>query len=74
MDKLADDDLLAGEVYPFASNTLQIVVPANNPAGVRTLKDLASLDVDVVACVGGALWVSRGEDRVSVQPHVAHGQ
>ena len=50
MDKLADEDLLAGEASPFASNTLQIVVPADNPAGVRTLKDLASPDVDVVVC------------------------
>lgn len=50
MDKLATDDLVVGEPEPFASNTLQIAVPADNPADVRSLADLASPEVDVVVC------------------------
>ncbi len=35
---------------PFATNTLQIVVPAGNPGGVRSIADLAEADLDVVVC------------------------
>jgi molybdate transport system substrate-binding protein len=49
MEKLATDKLIAG-VRPFASNTLEIAVPAGNPAHVTRLKDLGSPDVDVVVC------------------------
>ncbi len=34
----------------FATNTLQIATPPGNPAGVRSLADLASADVKVVLC------------------------
>ncbi|CAN5285213.1 molybdate ABC transporter substrate-binding protein [soil metagenome] len=34
----------------FATNTMQIVVPPGNPAGVTSLADLASEDMDVVVC------------------------
>jgi molybdate transport system substrate-binding protein len=50
MDKLTADDLAASAPVPFATNTLQIVVPADNPAGVRTLADLESPDVQLVVC------------------------
>ena len=44
------DSLVAGDPKPFASNTLQVVVPADNPAGVRTLADLAKPGTQVVLC------------------------
>lgn len=50
MEKATDDDLVDGEPIDFASNTLQIVTPPGNPAGVEDLSDLASDDVDVVVC------------------------
>jgi molybdate transport system substrate-binding protein len=50
MAKLEADELVDGTAEPFASNTLQIAVPSDNPAGVRSLADLASPDVDVVVC------------------------
>ena len=34
----------------FASNTLQIVVPPGNPAGITTFDDLAGADVRLVVC------------------------
>lgn len=50
MDKAIADDLMSGAPVFFASNTLQIVVPAGNPAGVRNLGDLADPDVKTVVC------------------------
>jgi len=44
------DGLVAGDSQPFASNTLEVVVPADNPAGVRTLADLAKPGTQVVLC------------------------
>ncbi|MDT0213382.1 molybdate ABC transporter substrate-binding protein [Rothia sp. ARF10] len=44
------ESLVAGDPKPFASNTLQVVVPADNPAGVRTLADLAKPGTQVVLC------------------------
>ena len=35
---------------PFASNTLQVVVPTDNPAGVQRFEDLADPDVRLVVC------------------------
>lgn len=50
MDKLAADGLAASAPVPFATNTLEIVVPADNPAGIRSLADLESTDVQLVVC------------------------
>jgi molybdate transport system substrate-binding protein len=44
--QLAEDAGVTGEVEPFATNVLTIVVPAGNPAGIESLDDLA-----------GATWV-----------------
>ena len=49
MDKLAADDL-EGDPQDFATNTLQIATPPDNPAGVASLQDLAGPDVDLVIC------------------------
>lgn len=50
MDKLVADDLEGSEPEVFATNTLQIAVPPGNPAGVRSLADLADEDLAVVVC------------------------
>ncbi len=50
MDRLVAEDLAAGEPAAFATNTLQIVVPADNPARVASIQDLANPEVQVVLC------------------------
>jgi len=47
--KLVDRGLAAGPVVPFASNVLAVIVPASNPAGIRSPADLAKPGVKVVA-------------------------
>ncbi|MFB9311524.1 molybdate ABC transporter substrate-binding protein [Nocardioides plantarum] len=49
MDTLTDDDLQGQDPQDFATNTLEIVTPPDNPAGVRTLQDLTG-DLDLVLC------------------------
>ena len=50
MEKLAGDDLQADDPQNFASNTLEIVTPADNPAGITSFVDLAKDGVNVVVC------------------------
>ena len=50
MDKATADDLVEGEPVEFATNTLEIAVPPDNPAGVASLKDLAKPGTKVVVC------------------------
>lgn len=50
MQKAVDDGLVTGTPQAFASNTLEIAVPPDNPANVKTLADLTKPDVDVVVC------------------------
>ncbi len=50
MDRAAEDQLLAGPPTTFATNTMTIAVPPDNPAGVATFADLVGPDVLVVVC------------------------
>ncbi|WP_198410900.1 MULTISPECIES: molybdate ABC transporter substrate-binding protein [unclassified Cryobacterium] len=50
MAKLSGDGLLDGVPAVFATNTLMIAVPADNPAGIDSFADLAAPSVDVVVC------------------------
>lgn len=50
MDKAAGDKLVDGTPVNFASNTLEIAVPPDNPAGVASFGDLTRPDVKVVVC------------------------
>ncbi|WP_120521560.1 molybdate ABC transporter substrate-binding protein [Arthrobacter celericrescens] len=50
MTKLADASLLDGEPKDFATNVLEIAVPAANPASVSSFADLAKPGVKVVVC------------------------
>ncbi len=50
MQVAVDAGVVTGEPIVFASNTLVIAVPRGNPAGVRSLADLARPDVKVALC------------------------
>jgi molybdate transport system substrate-binding protein len=49
MDKLTGGGLV-GSPKLFATNTLEIAVPPDNPAGIRTLQDLTKKGVNLVVC------------------------
>ena len=49
MQKVVDEGLASGPEL-FATNTLVLVVPADNPGGVEGLDDLANADLTVVLC------------------------
>jgi molybdate transport system substrate-binding protein len=51
VEKLAAASVDATTPVPFASNAMTIVVPADNPAGVKGLEDLTKPNVKVVLCV-----------------------
>jgi len=50
MDKATADDLVEGTPADFATNTLEIATPPDNPAGIDSLDDLADPDATVVLC------------------------
>ena len=50
MAELSRDGLVAGDPAVFATNTLSIAVPPDNPAGIDSFADLAAPNVDVVVC------------------------
>lgn len=50
MAGLVADGLTDGDPEPFATNTLEIAVPPGNPAGVRSLADLADPGLRLVVC------------------------
>lgn len=50
MAKAIDADLTDDQPEPFASNSMTIVTPANNPAAVTQLADLANPRVKTVLC------------------------
>ena len=50
MDKATADNLIKGDPVNFATNTLEIAVPPDNPAKVDSFDDLANPDVKVVVC------------------------
>ena len=50
MKKATDGGLVAGTPTDFATNTLTIVVPPENPKGIKGFADLARDDAKVVVC------------------------
>ena len=56
MEKLTADDLQGSDPELFATNTLEIAVPPDNPAGVQSLEDLAEpRHQPGHLCAGGAV-------------------
>ena len=47
--KLVDGGFASGDLVPFAGNRLTVVVPADNPANLKTPADLARAGVKVIA-------------------------
>lgn len=47
--KLVDAGLASGDATPFAGNLLTVIVPTDNPAGIKTPADLATSGVKIVA-------------------------
>jgi molybdate transport system substrate-binding protein len=56
--KLVDKGLAAGNVTKFAGNLLTVIVPAGNPAGIKTPADLARSGVKVIAA-GDAVPITK---------------
>ena len=50
MERATADDLVEEDPVDFATNTLEIAVPPDNPAGVASLEDLAKPGTQVVVC------------------------
>ncbi|QGK68566.1 molybdate ABC transporter substrate-binding protein [Allosaccharopolyspora coralli] len=50
MTKVVDADAATGKAEPFVTNRLTIAVPPGNPAGIRSLADLAAPGKAVVTC------------------------
>src|SRR5262245_935394 len=50
MDKATGDDLVEGDPVNFASNTLEIATPPDNPANVKSFQDLGKPGIQVVIC------------------------
>ena len=50
MARLTDAGLQADDPQPFATNTLEIATPPDNPAGIASFADLAEDGVKVVVC------------------------
>jgi molybdate transport system substrate-binding protein len=50
MDRLTAESLVAGTPVAFATNTLTIAVPPDNPAGITSLADLTEPVVQAVVC------------------------
>lgn len=50
MDRVAQSGAVAGSPVVIATNTLRVVTPPGNPAGVTTLGDLAAPSVKTVVC------------------------
>jgi molybdate transport system substrate-binding protein len=50
MDKLVDADLAGDDPESFATNTLEIATPPDNPAGVASFQNLAKKGLQLVIC------------------------
>jgi molybdate transport system substrate-binding protein len=73
MDKLTAAGLNGSEPELFATNTLEIATPPDNPAGVRSFRDLADPEINLVVCApevpcGAAAQAAADAAGVDLQP------
>jgi molybdate transport system substrate-binding protein len=73
MDKAVSAHAVEGTPVSFASNTLEIAVPPDDPAGVRSLRDLAMPATKVVLCApevpcGAAALKVEAAAKVRIKP------
>ena len=50
MDTLVDEGMAADDPEVFATNQITVAVPADNPAGITSIDDLADPSISVVLC------------------------
>ena len=73
MDRAVAADAVEGDPVAFASNTLEIAVPPDNPARVTSLQDLAEPATKVVVCApevpcGAATQKVEEASKVDIEP------
>jgi molybdate transport system substrate-binding protein len=73
MDKAVSAKTVEGKPVNFASNTLEIAVPPDNPTGVTSLKDLTKPSTKVVLCAaevpcGAAAQKVERASKVTIKP------
>jgi molybdate transport system substrate-binding protein len=73
MDRAVAADAVEGDPVAFASNTLEIAVPPDNPARVTSLQDLAEPATTVVVCApevpcGAATQKVEEASKVDIEP------
>jgi molybdate transport system substrate-binding protein len=73
MDKLTAEELQGSDPQVFATNTLQVATPPDNPARVQSLQDLADPDLNLVICApevpcGAAARAVADDAGVTLQP------
>ncbi|MDR1807912.1 MAG: molybdate ABC transporter substrate-binding protein [Propionibacteriaceae bacterium] len=73
MSKVTAENLIAGAPVLFATNSLMIAVPPDNPGGVTSLADLTNPDLAVVVCApevpcGAAAVKVEGIAGIDIQP------
>ena len=73
MQRVREAGLTAADPVPFATNVLEIAVPPGNPAGVRSLADLARVGVATVVCApqvpcGAAALAAEEAAGVAIDP------
>ncbi|WP_082518247.1 MULTISPECIES: molybdate ABC transporter substrate-binding protein [unclassified Rhodococcus (in: high G+C Gram-positive bacteria)] len=73
MQRAVDADLIDGNPVTFATNTLTIVTPPGNPAGITSFADLARPGTDTVVCApqvpcGAATEKLEGATGVTLTP------
>lgn len=69
--KLVEAGLADGDPVPFAGNELAVIVPADNPAGIRSPADLARAGVKVIAAGGEVpitTYATQLVERLSMEP------
>jgi molybdate transport system substrate-binding protein len=60
--------ITAGTEAPFVSNRLTIIVPADNPAGITALEDLAKPDLQLILAVEGVPVRDYTDEIVAAMP------
>jgi molybdate transport system substrate-binding protein len=73
MDKLVDAGLTGADPQDFATNTLEIATPPDNPAGVSSFQDLGNKGLQLVICAaevpcGAATQTMAEKLKVTLRP------